>query len=161
MREANDRRLATFRKNSSIIKGVRWLGTLDTHCCAACGALDGATWDLDGKSLGDHAFHFHAPPLHPECRCVLSPVPKSFRDIGLDIDEPEAGQRASCEGPVNGATTFQDFLARQSLDVVRRVLGEDRADLFLSGQLALRDLIASDCRERTLAELHALLAGKP
>lgn len=159
MRAANEQRLATFRKNSRIIKGVRWLGTLDAHCCAICGALDGATWDLDGNPLSDHGFLFHTPPLHPDCRCVLSPVPKrtaledAFPGISAKIDA--ASRRASCDGPVDGSTTFQKFLDLQSPDFVERVLGKERAQLFLLGKVALRDLITPDCRERTLAELDA------
>jgi SPP1 gp7 family putative phage head morphogenesis protein len=162
MRAANEQRLETFRANRNIIKGVRWLATLDRHCCVICGALDGASWDLDGNPLGDTTFQFHAPPLHPECRCVLSPVTKTFREIGLDIDEPtDTGQRASCEGPISGSTSFQDFLKRQSPEFVRGVLGEERAELFLSGKLALRDLVTPDCCKRAMPELHALIAGKP
>lgn len=160
MRAANERRLKTFRANRNIIKGVRWLATLDSHCCVICGALDGASWDLDGNPLGDTPFDFHAPPLHPDCRCVLSPVTKTFREIGFDMDEPSNGQRASCEGPVDGSTTVQDFLERKSPEFVRGVLGEERADLFRSGKLRLRDLITPDCRERTLAELQIMLAGR-
>ena len=156
MRAANERRLASFRMHGRFIKGVRWLGTLDAHCCAICGALDGARWDLEGNPLGDHGLHFHVPPLHPDCRCVLSPVPKSEPDEG-----PTIGARASCEGPIDVGTTFQDFLERQSPTFVEGVLGRERADLFLAGKLTLRDLVTSDCRERTLAELGVLLAGKP
>ena len=155
MRAANERRLASFRKNSRFIKGVRWLGTLDRQCCAICAALDRAGWDLDGNPLGDHGFHFHAPPLHPDCRCVLSPIPKSEPDEG-----PTIGARASCEGPIDVGTTFQDFLERQSATFVKGVLGQERVNLFLSGKLALRDFVTPDCRERTLPELQAQLAGK-
>lgn len=161
MRAANERRLDSFRKNSRLIKGVRWLGTLDAHCCVICGALDGAEWDLEGNPLGDHGFPFHTPPLHPDCRCVLSPVPKSFRDLGIDIDEPDEGQRLSCNGPIAGRTTFQDFLRQQSPEFVERVLGRERAELFLSGKLAIRDFVTPDCRERTLAELHAMTGETP
>lgn len=144
MRAANERRLASFRKNSRLIAGVRWLGTLDRSCCAACGALDGASWDLDGNPLGDHVFQFCTPPLHTDCRCVLSPIPKSLAEFGLDIPE---STRASTQGPVPASTTFEDFLKRQPIEHVERVLGRALAELFLSGRLSLRDL--------TLAELSA------
>lgn len=155
MRAANERRLASFRKVSHFIKGVRWLGTLDTHCCAICAALDRAGWDLDGNPIGDHGFHFHTPPLHPGCRCVLSPVPKSEPATG-----PTIGARASKDGPVARGTTFDQFMRRQSPEFVEGTLGRERADLFLARKLTLRDLVTPDCRERTLAELHALIAGR-
>jgi hypothetical protein len=156
MRAANEQRLASFRRNSRFIKGVRWLGTLDGHCCVICAALDSSGWDLDGKPLGSTRFYFHTPPLHPDCRCVLSPIPKSELDEG-----PTIGGRASKDGPLAAGTTFQDFLKQQSPEFVRRMLGEARAHLFLSGKLGLRDFVTPDCRERTLAELYAMIGGKP
>ena len=155
MRAANEQRLASFRKHSRFIKGVRWLGTLDTHCCVICGALDGQGWDLDGNPLGINRFPFRVTPLHPGCRCVLSPIPKSEPATG-----PTIGARASKDGPLSRGTTFDDFLKRQSPEFIDKMLGEDRTRLFLSGELALRDFVTPDCRERTLAELGALLDGR-
>jgi hypothetical protein len=96
---------------------------------------------------------FKAPPIHWNDRCVLSPIAKSFRDIGLDIDEPDAGERASSEGPVHGATTFNDFLKRQSPAFIERVLGKERARLFIEGKITVRDLVSGTGRELTLEEL--------
>lgn len=156
MSAANDARLATFRKNSRIIAGVRWLSTLDSHTCVQCSALDGQAWDLDGAPLTGTTIDYQSPPAHWSCRCVLSPIPKSFRDIGLDIDEPEAGQRASASGPVGGKTTFDQFLKRQPDGFADKVLGKARADLFRRGKITVRDLVSATGRELTLEQLSAL-----
>ena len=153
MASANEARLATYRKNSRLIAGVRWLATLDSHTCKQCAALDGQAWDLDAKPLKGTTVSFIAPPAHASCRCVASPIPKSFRDLGLDIDEPAAGTRASSEGPISATTTFSDFLKRQSPAFVAKTLGKRRAELFASGKLTLRDLISGSGRELTLDEL--------
>jgi hypothetical protein len=154
MSAANDARLATFRKNARLIAGVRWLATLDGHVCPRCAALDGQSWDLDGQKLTGTKVEFQSPPIHWNDRCVLSPIPKTFRDIGIDIDEPtDAGMRASSEGPVHGATTFQDFLKRQSPAFVEKVLGKERAAMFRSGKITVRDLVSGTGRELSLEEL--------
>jgi hypothetical protein len=154
MAAANDARLATFRRNSRLIAGVRWLATLDGHVCPRCAALDGQAWDLDGNKLKGTKVEFQAPPIHWNDRCVLSPIPKSFRDLGIDIPEPtDEGMRASAEGPVHGATTFQDFLKRQSPAFIERVLGKERARLFEAGKITVRDLVSGTGRELTLEEL--------
>jgi SPP1 gp7 family putative phage head morphogenesis protein len=154
MSAANDARLATYRKNSRLIAGVRWLATLDGHVCPRCAALDGQAWDLDGNKLKGTKVEFQAPPIHWNDRCVLSPIPKSFRDLGIDIPEPtDEGMRASAEGPVHGATTFQDFLKRQSPSFIERVLGKERARLFMEGKITVRDLVSGTGRELTLEEL--------
>lgn len=156
MAAANDARLATFRKNAKLIDGVRWLSTLDSHTCLVCAALDGQAWDLDGAKLKGTAIDFTAPPKHWNCRCVLSPVPKSFADLGIPIEEPaDTGVRASSEGPVPATTSFDDFLKRQSPAFVSKVLGTKRAELFKAGKLTLTDLVSGTGRELTLEELHA------
>jgi SPP1 gp7 family putative phage head morphogenesis protein len=153
MSAANEARLATFRKNARLIDGVRWLSTLDSHTCIICGALDGQAWDLDGGKLSGTALDFEAPPQHFSCRCVLSPIPKSFKSIGFNIDEPAKGERASSQGPVPATTTFADFLKRQPDSFVERTLGKTRAEYFLAGKLTLTDLVTGSGRELTLEEL--------
>lgn len=153
MAAANDARLAAFRKNARLIAGVRWLSTLDSHTCRTCAALDGQAWNLEGEPLKGTTVEFDAPPKHFSCRCVLSPIPKTFREIGFDIDEPAPGTRASSEGPISATTSFQDFLKRQSPAFIAKTLGKKRADAFLAGKLSLRDLINGYGRELTLEEL--------
>jgi SPP1 gp7 family putative phage head morphogenesis protein len=150
MTAANQARLATFRKNANLIAGVRWLSTLDSHTCVVCAALDGQAWDLDGNKLPGTEVEFETPPAHFACRCVLSPIPKSLSEFGINIPE---GTRASMNGPVPSSTTFADFLKRQSPEFVDKVLGKKRAEMFLAGKLTLRDLISGTGRELTLDEL--------
>jgi SPP1 gp7 family putative phage head morphogenesis protein len=156
MSAANEARLATFRKNDRLIGGVRWLAALDGHVCRRCAALDGQSWDLDGQKLKDTKVEFRAPPIHWNDRCVLSPIAKSFRDIGLDIDEPEdAGTRASSEGPVHGATTFLSFFERLSTAQQDAMFGKSRAQLMRDGKITVRDLVNGRGRELSLDELLA------
>jgi hypothetical protein len=143
MSAANDARLATYRKNSRLIAGVRWLATLDGHVCPRCAALDGQSWDLDGAKLTGTKVEFQAPPIHWNDRCVLSPIPKSFRDIGLNIDEPtDEGTRASSLGPVAGGTTFAEFFGRLSAAQQDKQFGPARAAMFRAGKITIKDLVS-------------------
>jgi len=154
MTAANQARLATFKKNADIISGVKWLATLDGHTCLRCAALDGQAWNLDGEKLTGTKVAFQAPPIHFGDRCVLTPLPKSFAEIGLNIPEPtDKGQRASSLGPVAGDTTFQGFLKRQSPEFIDKVLGKERAALFQSGKITVRDLVSGTGRALTLDQL--------
>jgi SPP1 gp7 family putative phage head morphogenesis protein len=155
MSAANEARLATFRKNGKLIAGVRWLATLDGHTCPICAALDGQSWDLDGNKLKGTKVEFQAPPIHWNDRCVLSPIPKSFRDLGIPIDEPtDEGERASSLGPVPGGTTFAEFFARLSPAQQDKQFGKTRAQMFRDGKITIRDLVSGTGRELTLEELH-------
>jgi SPP1 gp7 family putative phage head morphogenesis protein len=151
---ANQARLATFRKNSRTISGVRFLATFDSHTCLRCAAHDGASWNLDGEKIKGTKIAFDPPPLHVSCRCILTPIPKTFREIGLDIPEPkDTGMRASSEGPISGKTTMQQFLKRQSPEFIANTLGKTRAELFMKGKLTISDLVSGTGRELSLAEL--------
>lgn len=154
MTAANRARLETFRKNSRLIKGVRWLATLDGHTCARCAALDGQAWDLDGQRLKGTTVEFMAPPIHWGDRCVLSPIPKTFADIGLNIPEPkDEGQRASSLGPVSGKTTFNDYFGRLSSAQQDQQFGPTRAKMFRDGKITVRDLVSGTGRELTLDKI--------
>lgn len=154
MSAVNDARLATYRKNSRLIAGVRWLATLDGHVCARCAALDGQAWDLEGHKLTGTKVEFMAPPIHWNDRCVLSPIPKSFRDLGIPLDEPtDEGTRASSLGPVAGGTTFAEFFGRLSSTQQDAQFGPTRAQLFRDGKITIKDLVSGTGRELTLEEL--------
>ena len=157
MSAANAARFASFRKNPDLFAGVRWLATLDGITCNRCAALDGQSWDLDGKKLKGTKVAFLAPPIHWNDRCVLSPIPKrtaleeAFPGISAELDE--AGARASSLGPLPAKTTFQDFLKRQTPEFVEATLGKRRAELFQAGKITVRDLVSGTGRELTLEEL--------
>lgn len=154
MTVANKARLETFKRNSRIIKGVRWLATLDRHVCENCSPMDGQAWNLDGEKLKGTIYDFRAPPIHYNDRCVLSPIPKTFKEIGLDIPEPEAeGQRASSLGPVNGSMTAEQFLKNLSDEYVDGTFTKRRADKWRAGGAKASDFINSKAVPLTLDEL--------
>lgn len=159
MSAANEARMAVYRKNSRFMAGVRWLSTLDSHTCKTCAALDGQAWDFDGKPLKGTSMRLRFPPAHANCRCVVSPVPKSldqaFGQTGLDAMRDSLSQRASSQGPIGGSTNFADFLKRQTPEFVERVLGKRRAELYLAGKITLRDLVSGEGRPLTLDEIRA------
>jgi len=157
MSAANEARMAVYRKNARFIEGVKWLATLDSHTCKTCGALDGQAWNLEGEKLKGTTINLRFPPAHANCRCVMTPVPKSLDSIfgrdDLDDFAASLSRRASSQGPVAGTTTFADFLKRQSPEFVAQTLGKKRAELYLAGKLTLRDLVSGTGRPLTLDEL--------
>ena len=70
---------AVYKQNEDVIKGYKWLATLDNRTCQNCAVGDGHVYGIHDKRPG--------LPLHPGCRCLWLPVTKSFRELGLDIDE--------------------------------------------------------------------------
>lgn len=141
---ANEARLATFKANSDVVTGLRWLATLDSHTCAQCGSRDGMTWKLDGTPIVASQ-KFLNPPIHFNDRCVLVPITR-FSDMG-------SGQRASDRGPVDRKVTFEEFLGRQDKAYQEEVLGKGRTELWKSGKITLADLTSGNGRPLTLDQL--------
>lgn len=78
---------------------------------------------------------------------------KSFRDLGIDIDELSPGTRASMDGQVPADTTYGQWLKRQSAARQDDVLGPTRGALFRRGGLTIDKFADERGRELTLAEL--------
>jgi hypothetical protein len=93
------------------------------------------------------------------CRCTTVPVTKSFRELGLDVDEVPAGTRASMNGQVPATQTYEQWLRRQSAEVQDDVLGVTKGALFRRGGLKIRDFINNAGKEYTLDELRKVEAG--
>lgn len=158
---ANDARRATFDANDDIVKGFRQISTLDGHTTIICVSYSGAEWDKDRKPINGNDLPFNGGcPRHWNCRSLEVPITKTFRELGLDIDEPEPTQRASSAGPIDAKTTFDDFLKRQGKAYQDRVLGTGRAELWRDGKITLRDLVSGTGAPITLDELRDIAAKR-
>jgi len=152
---ANDARLATFQANSDIVKGVRFLATLDSHTSLTCIAHSGAEWDLSGKPISGN-LPFASPPLHFNCRSVLTPITRTYKELGIDIPEAPEGTRASDEGQIPASTTMSGFLKSKPRSYVDDLLGPGRAKLFLDGKITLPQLLDFAGNPLTLDQLKAI-----
>jgi len=110
-RVANTVALQSYAQNADVLDGVQWLSTLDTRTCVVCGARHARIYPLD--SSGSPVGLDQQPPLHPRCRCFLSPV--------------VAGLDAANE------MTFDAWLRRRGPTTQDEVLGTLRGNLFRSG----------------------------
>lgn len=151
MQVASDARLATFQANNDIIKGLRFLATLDSHTSLICIAHSGCEWDMEGNPIVGN-FPFEPPPLHFNCRSMLVPITLSYRELGIDVDKPK-GTRASDLGQIPSDTTFDGFLKRHDAAYVDDLLGPGRAKLWRDGTITLNDLLGQTGRPLTLDQL--------
>jgi hypothetical protein len=135
---AETAREEVYEANGDVIKAARWVSTLDTQTSPPCRLRDGLLYTADKahKPIG-HKVPWLAGPgrLHFCCRSVSSPVTKSFRELGLDIDEIGPGTRASMDGQVAADLTYGDWLKKQSAARQDEILGPARAALMRKGGL--------------------------
>jgi len=112
----------TYRKNSSLFSGFRYVGTLDSRCCLECSVLDGKFFE------GSEVPTEPEMPQHPRCRCLWLPVIKGMED---EFDEDD--ERASVDGPVPASWTYQDWLKTQDDKTILDILGPTRYGLYKEG----------------------------
>lgn len=124
---ANHARKITYAENEELLGGMQWVATLDARTCEECMALDGKVFEIDGR----------VPPAHVNCRCTTVPVVKSWRQLGIDLDEAPEGTRASMDGQVPATLSYQQWLKKQSSDVQNEALGPTRGALFRKGRLTV------------------------
>ena len=134
----------TYAANKDLLKGVRWVSTLDSRTTPVCAARDGTVYPVDSGPR---------PPAHFGCRSTTTPVTKSWRELGFDIDDLPPGTRASINGQVPADTTYAAWLKRQPVAVQEEVLGVTKAKLFRNGDLPLDRFVDTKGDAYTLEDL--------
>ncbi len=112
----------------------RWLATLDTKTCVACGNNE----QNSPYKVGEGPTF----PQHPNCRC--SPVPW--------FGTPE-GTRASQDGQVDAGTSFPDWFKKQSAGQQDAQIGRKRGLAFRRGDLEFRQMVGTDLDPLSIGEL--------
>lgn len=143
----NDALRAAYEANEDVIDGYTWDATLDERVCVRCGTLHGTFYPLGSKPPG--------PPLHPNCRCVLTP---HLREDGEPDEEEyrrarpllESGERSRRTEEIPADTRFESWLRRQPSDATPAVTGSElKDDLWRRGKLPFTDLVRPDTTTRT------------
>lgn len=154
MAVANEAVEEVFQANSDLMNGEIWLSTLDSRTCSYCGPRDQLRYTLDHRPYG-HSLPWDSGPgsAHINCRCTRTAWLKSWRELGLDIDDFEPTTRASADGPVSAGLTFEKWIEAKPAIVQREWFGPGRYEMYREGKITLRDLTDMRGRELTLSQL--------
>ncbi len=145
---------AVYRANSDIVKKEKWSAALEVgvgsgRTCIRCAVLDGREFPLEEPHI--------RPLAHPSCRCFMTPVTVSWRELGLDMDELKVMARPYVESngkPIGTggkkrilkAGTFQgknfeDFLKSRSEGYQLSLLGPNRYRMWKRGEIKWDDMV--------------------
>ena len=139
----NEARQTFYVRNEDLIKGVQWISTLDARTTPVCQSRDGKIYPVDSGPR---------PPAHIRCRSTTAPVLKSWKELGLKERDIPPGTRASMDGQVPEAETYQTWLKKKSPAFQDDVLGPTRGKLFREG-MALDRFVDQSGKEYTLKQL--------
>lgn len=142
---SNHAREALYDANPDLVKGIRWVSTLDSRTTPQCQSLDGK--------------HFKAgegprPPIHWRCRSSTAPWLVSWRELDIDADDLTPEFRASMNGKVAGDVTYEGWLKTQPAAFQKEVLGKARYELFREGA-SLGSFVSKSLRPLTLEQIAA------
>jgi hypothetical protein len=128
-----------YAANKDLVRAVQWLSTLDTRTTLQCQVRDGLTYTPESHKPIDHGVPWLSGPgkLHWNCRSSSVPILRSFRDLGIPIDELSETTRASMDGQVPAETTYNEWLTKQSAARQDEVLGPTRGKLYRNGGLPI------------------------
>jgi hypothetical protein len=147
-------RRATLQLNKDVTNGFMQVSTLDSHTSLTCIAYSGACWNWEYEPINGNDLPWNGGvPRHWNCRSAEIALMKTLREMGIDMDEPEPGQRASAAGPISAKSTFADFLKMMGPAYQDESLGKGRAELFRAGKLTPRELVDMSGRPLKLSQL--------
>lgn len=118
-------RQETWKANSDLVTGYRWVSTLDSRTTIQCRSLDGRLFKTGQGPV---------PPIHVNCRSSTV-AELSERYAWLKED----GTRASKDGYVDADLSYYEWLKRQPASFQDEALGATRAKLFRSGGLSAEE----------------------
>lgn len=122
---ASTARMQTWAANSDIVKGYRWVSTLDGKTTQVCRSLDGKVFEL-GKGP--------RPPIHIRCR---STTVAELDDKFSFLDE--GATRSSKDGYVDGDLTYYEWLKKQPPAFQDSAIGPTRGKLLRDGGLTAEE----------------------
>ena len=140
-------RQRTWDSNKDLIKGVKWVSTLDGRTTNQCRALDGREFAIDKGPR---------PPIHYGCRSTVTPVlSERFDFLDKGAKRPEKG--ADGAGQVSTDTTYYSWLKTQPASFQDEIIGPTRGKLLRNGGLTSDEFsrlsLNTNFKPRTIEEM--------
>jgi len=143
----NRARETTYTENSDLIKGVRYIATLDDRTTLICANLHGNVYPIGEGPR---------PPMHWQCRSTTIPEVKSWQEMGL----PGTDSRFNGRPALLAETPFDEIARGWSEEKQNKFIGPVRAQLWREGKVKnLQDFMASTTRVKTLNQMGFTTAG--
>lgn len=151
----NSARDVLYERNADVLQAVRWDSTMDGRVTPQCYVRHTKRYTVADKKPIDHQIPWLAGPgrLHFNCRSASIPEIKPYRELGLDIDDPPPGVKASMAGQIPADMSPFEFIEGPGKRFAGDVFGPTRLRLLREGKLTPQDLFGSRGQFWSLDEL--------
>lgn len=141
--------------NGDLLKATAWASTLDARTTEPCRIRDGKQYHPVTHAPIGHKVPWLSGPgrLHWRCRSSSVPVTKSWRELGIDMDEMPAGDRASMDGAVPAEQLYGEWLRKQPAKRQDQIVGPTRGKLMREGKMPFDSLYTNRGEWLTLEQL--------
>jgi SPP1 gp7 family putative phage head morphogenesis protein len=127
--------METYQANQDIVKGLKFIATLDSRTTPICRAYDNKVFKMGEEPV---------LPLHFNERSKLIAYLGNFKT---------KGNRSASGGPVPEDTNYNEFLRNKPIKFQEEALGVKKAKLFREGGLTMDKFVDPTGKEYTLAQL--------
>jgi len=149
---ASTARESVWKANSSVIKSVRWVSTLDDRVSLQCAALDGQEFPVDSGPR---------PVAHVNCRCsTVAVLNAEYAEISQGRTRSERDPETGKVGKVDAKLSYFEWLKTQPESVQDSIIGPNRGALLRDGGLTSQRFqelqLGKNFEPLTLAEMRKL-----
>ena len=158
MAVSNQVRVENYEANNDVIKGVKYLSTLDSRTTEICVAHSGDEWELqsDGSYKNVKGGHAYVqPPLHYNCRSTLLPLIRTKDELPKAVTKKIPKERLKTAGKSLPSAKYKDadaWLKTQPEDYQKSVLGSLHS-AWQAGRISASRLVSQKGRLRTPDEV--------
>jgi len=125
---ASQARNEVWKRNSKVIKGVKWSSTLDSRTSRICASLDGQIYPIDSGPR---------PPAHVNCRSSTTAVlADKYKEISKGRTRAQRDPGTGKIGRTSAETSYYDWLKRQPASVQNSIIGPTRGKLLRNGGIS-------------------------
>ena len=136
-------RRESYAQMTDVIKGYKYVATLDSRTTPYCRAADGTVFSKAYKVVNGPKW-VKPPPNHWQCRSTITPITKSWAELESSfkgtktmdkLDPIPTKTRASMDGKAPRDITYTDWLKKQPKGLQKDILGPGRAALLRDGKI--------------------------
>lgn len=103
-------------QHADVLTGWQWQAALDRRTCPACISMHGS----------EHPLSEPGPLGHQQCRCARLPIPKTWADLGFDVQEP-----------ASVLPDAEEFFTSLPADARLEILGPSRHAAYVAGEFPM------------------------